>query len=73
MKDFSSKTFKKKSIQIAFLKFVSHWLMLLTKLHPFVRRSRSLDNDKMQSLRQALITTKNPYELLFNDLPGLPW
>ena len=42
-------------------------------LHPYVRRTRSFDKvDKnAQSLRQALVSTKNPYDLLFSELPRI--
>ena len=71
MKDFSSKTFKKKINSDSVLEICKPLVNAAYQLHPFVRRSRSLDKiDKnAQSLRQALVTTKNPYELLFNDLP----
>ena len=71
MRQYVSKTFKKEIKSNSVLEICKPLVNAAYQLHPFVRRSRSLDKiDKnTQSLRQALIGTKNPYELLFTDLP----
>ena len=73
MKKFVSSKFDVKPKSDSILEICKPLVNAAYQLHPFVRRSRSLDKiDKnAQALRQALVSTKNPYELLFSDLPEI--
>ena len=72
-REFINENFNQKLISDSVLEICKPLVNAAYQLPAFVRRTRSLDKvDKnAQALRQALVSTKNPYELLFVELPNI--
>ena len=72
-REFVNQSFKQKITSDSVLEICKPLVNAAYQLPAFVRRTRSLDKvDKnAQALRQALVSTKNPYELLFTELPNI--
>ena len=73
MRNFTNNQFNLKIKSESVLDICKPLVSAAYHLHPYVRRTRSFDKvDKnAQSLRQALVSTKNPYDLLFSELPRI--